>query len=312
MVTLVYILRMLLTSMCVVMMTPSATGIDDMSGTFAGGDGTVLAYRRIDASRERLRVVVSHGLGEHSGRYANLTGALCPMGASLWIPDHRGHGRSQGRRGHVSDFGEYAADLKRLIDRARSDGIPLLLIGHSMGGLIALSLVRRFPGAVDGLVVSSPLLGLSRPLSPLMNAASRFLAAFFPKLLMPNGLDVGYISHDANTVTAYKTDPLVHDRISARWVASCMDEIAALDAAPDAFDLPLLMQIAGDDHLVSPAASLAFFERLGTRDKTLHHYENLYHEIYNEPTHDRQPVLDDLKTWVARRFLPERDSQPQH
>lgn len=279
------------------------TTIDETAATFSGSDGTAIFYRHFALPGERLRIVVSHGLGEHSGRYGNLVESLCPLGASLWIPDHRGHGRSQGRRGHVSDFGDYARDLKILIDRLRSDGMPLLLIGHSMGGLIALSLARRFPESIDGLAVSSPLLGLPKPVPPAMRVLSHTLAVLWPTLSLTNGLDATYISHDRDIVDTYGADKLVHNRISARWTSQCMREISAVHSAPDAVEVPFLMQIAGDDRLVSPAASLAYFDSLTTTDKTLCHYEDLYHEIYNERQPDRQRVLEDLTGWVAKRFF---------
>jgi alpha-beta hydrolase superfamily lysophospholipase len=256
--------------------------------------------------KERFRVVVSHGLGEHSGRYGHVVGTLCPMGASLWVIDHRGHGRSQGKRGHINEFEDYLKDLKILIEMAgrdRTDGLPLLLLGHSMGGLIALSFVRKHPGYINGLIVSSPLLGVRKPLPPLLKAVVRILSTVWPNLSLDNRLDPTLISHDPAEVRAYVQSKWVHSRVSARWVTRCMAEIDATVGSPEAIDTPILMQIAGDDHLVCAPTALTYFDKLTVADKTLFHYDNLYHEIYNERLPDRESVLADLKQWVAARYL---------
>jgi alpha-beta hydrolase superfamily lysophospholipase len=280
--------------------------IEQKTANFEGVDGTTLFCRQFIPEKEQFRVVVSHGLGEHSGRYANLVDTLCPMGASLWLHDHRGHGRSQGKRGHVNDFNDYVRDLNRLIAMARAtqpEGRPLLLIGHSMGGLIALSFARQYPQLVDGLIVSSPLLGLPKPPPRALGAAVHILSSVWPTLSLDNKLDPAGISHDSAVVSAYTRDDLVHSRISACWFVRCMSEIQATVGSPEAIRVPILMQIAGDDHLVSAPAALAYFNALAVGDKTLCHYETLYHEIYNETGPERERVLEDLKQWVASRYL---------
>lgn len=282
------------------------TGTHEETDRFTSSDGTTLFYRKFVPEKERFRIVVSHGLGEHSGRYGHVVDTLCPMGASLWIPDHRGHGRSQGRRGHINAFDDYLKDLKILIEMAgmdRTDGLPLLLLGHSMGGLIALSFVRKYPGHVDGLIVSSPLLGVPKPPSPVLKAIARILSMVWPTMLMDNQLDPALISHDGAEVRAYVQSKWVHSKISARWFTRCMAEIDATGGSPEAIDTPFLMQIAGDDQLVSAPAALAYFDTLTVADKTLFHYENLYHEIYNEQLPERGKVLADLSQWVETRYL---------
>jgi alpha-beta hydrolase superfamily lysophospholipase len=276
------------------------------SERFEGSDGTPLFYRKYVPGTERFRVVVSHGLGEHSGRYGHVVDTLCPMGATLWILDHRGHGRSHGKRGHIDDFDDYIQDLSILVDMAgtdRTEGLPLLLLGHSMGGLIALSFTRKHPGCIDGLMVSSPLLGVPKPPSRVLTFITRILSTVWPTLSFDNRLDPTLISHDDAEVGAYVQSKWVHGKISARWFVRCMAEINATCGSPEAIDTPILMQIAGDDRIVSAPAALAYFDTLAVADKTLFLYEKLYHEIYNEVPPERDKVLADLKQWVADRFL---------
>lgn len=282
------------------------TNVEEKADWAEGFDATTLFYRTFIPEKERFRVVVSHGLGEHSGRYTNVVQTLCPLGASVWIHDHRGHGRSQGNRGHVNEFNDYVRDLKILIEMARmggSENLPILLLGHSMGGLIALSFARQYPRHVDGLIISSPLLGVPKPPPAVMNAIARTMAVIWPTLSLDNKLDPSGISHDSAVVGAYIHDKLVHSRISARWFARCMSEIQTTGGSPEAILAPILMQVAGDDHLVSAPAALAYFDTLTATDKTLCHYDNLYHEIYNESLQDREKVLGDMKQWVADRYL---------
>lgn len=280
--------------------------IQEATAHFKGNDGTILFLRKFIPQKERFRVVISHGLGEHSGRYGHVVDTLCPMGACLWIHDHRGHGLSQGKRGHVNDFDEYVQDLRTLIEMARMDQAhpaPLLLLGHSMGGLITLVFAGQYPRHVDGLIVSSPLLGVQTPPSPILSAIARTMSMILPTLPLDNKLDPAHISHDRAEVAAYVQSEEVHSKISARWFTQCMTAIKETGGSAGAIKVPILMQIAGADRLVSAPAALAYYDKLRVGDKTLYHYENLYHEIYNEKLPDREKVLADLKRWVADRFL---------
>jgi len=280
--------------------------IQEQTDHFKSSDGTRIFYRRMIPEIARFQIVISHGLGEHSGRYGHVVDALCPLGAAIWIADHRGHGNSRGKRGHVNDFNDYVGDLKRLVSMAAADGgtdLPTLLLGHSMGGLIALSFARQYPDDIDGLIVSSPLLGVS-PLPPLLlRGMARLLSTAWPTLSLSNKLDPAFISHDAEQVAAYRQDERVHATISARWFVRCLAEVRRTGGAARDIRTPVLMQIAGDDRLVDPMASLAYYEALTAADKTLCHYETLYHEIYNETLPEREQVLDDLKNWISERFL---------
>ena len=269
-------------------------------------DGTRLFYRTITTPNERFRVVASHGLGEHSGRYGHVAGRLVPMGASLWIPDHRGHGQSTGKRGHVNDFSDYVNDLKQVVDLAAADNtanLPILLLGHSMGSLIAILFAGRYPQSIDGLILSSPLLDLPSTPSLMMRTIAGILSALWPTFSMDNNLDPTAISHDRHEVDRYLQDQWVHSRISARWCTCCMAAMATATQSPEAVQVPVLMQVAGADRLVNATAALDYFETLTVADKSLCHYENLFHEIYNEALPDREKVLADLKRWIAERYL---------
>jgi alpha-beta hydrolase superfamily lysophospholipase len=273
-------------------------------GIFIGESGIKIFNRRYQAKPEKARLVIAHGLGEHSGRYDNVVERLVPEGISIWALDHRGHGQSEGIKGHVFSFYQYIAELYRMVEIARDkmpEGVKIFLLGHSLGGLIALRFVASFPKMIDGVIVSSPALGLTSDIPAAKAFAGKIMSAFFPTFGFGNDLDVSKISHDEDVVRAYMDDPLVHNRVSARWFTEFLSAMKAAGHSAPEIKIPILMQLAGDDHLTNAGTSANFFEALGSEDKTLHIYKDLYHEIYNEKKEQRKQVLDDLNEWLMKR-----------
>jgi len=168
------------------------TALPESTGEFAGSDGIKIFYRHYQAESERARMVIAHGLGEHSGRYGNVIERVVPKGISVWAPDHRGHGQSGGQRGHVLNFAQYLTDLRQTVELAKKDmpaQMPCFLLGHSMGGLIALNFALRYPDFFDGLVVSSPCLGMVIEVPAVKRVLGSFMSSVWPAMTMGNGLD---------------------------------------------------------------------------------------------------------------------------
>ena len=279
------------------------TAFSETTGEFAGSDGVKIFYRNYQAAPERARLVIAHGLGEHSGRYGNVIERVVPNGFSVWAPDHRGHGRSGGRRGHVLNFVQYLSDLRLTVELVKKDmpgGIPCFLLGHSMGGLIALYFAQRHPEHIDGVVASSPGLGLAIEIPPLKKVLGSFMSYVWPGLTMGNELDATKISRDSNVVSAYEDDPLVHDRVSARFFTEFLAAMQSVNQQASTLKVPVLMQVAGQDYLVSADSSKQFFEKLTLQDKALLVYDGMYHEIYNSPEDQKKKVLDDLEAWLDK------------
>jgi len=264
-------------------------------------DGLNIFYRRYKADPEKAVMVIAHGLGEHSGRYVNVVERLVPKGITICAPDFRGHGKSDGKRGHVLSFGEYLEDLHPIVETAlkeKKPGMKCFLLGHSMGGLIAINYAIRRQKTIDGLIISSPSLGVAVKVPAIKAALGKVMSSLWPGLSLNNELDASKISHDDKVVTAYKNDPLVHDRVSARWYTEFLSAMENANKEAQNIKVPVLMQIAGDDHLVNAGASKSFFGKLAIKDKMLHVYDGLYHEGYNERENDRKIVIDDLETWI--------------
>jgi alpha-beta hydrolase superfamily lysophospholipase len=279
--------------------------LPETTGEFVSPDGIKIFYRQYQAESERARMVLSHGVGEHSGRYGNVIERVLPKGFSVWAPDHRGHGQSGGKRGHVLNFVQYLTDLRLTVELAKKDmpgEMPCFLLGHSMGGLIALYFAQHYPELIDGVVASSPCLGMVIEIPAAKKVLGSFMSYVWPGMTMGSGLDATKISRDENVVSAYKNDPLVHDRVSARFFTELLAAMESVNQQASALNVPVLMQVAGEDYLVNADSSKHFFEKLTLQDKTLHVYDDMYHEIYNAPEDQKGRVLDDLETWLQKEF----------
>ncbi|MBC7263704.1 MAG: lysophospholipase [Chloroflexi bacterium] len=275
--------------------------------SFQSADGLRLYYQTWQPDGSPVaRLVIVHGLGEHSGRYGNVVDYFVPRGYGICALDLRGHGRSEGPRGHVQDFAHYVEDLRRFVGLVQGSqpDVPTFMVGHSLGGLIALSYGLCHPEGLRGMVVSSPWIEANAAELP---PVQRFLSALFakplsallPTLPMHNGLNPNYLSHDPAVAGAYEADPLVHHTITPRAFTEIVR--AAADVVENAgdFRLPILLLVASGDKLVLPAATVEFFGRLRVEDRTLKVYDGFYHELFNEV--EKATVLRDVGAWVEKR-----------
>ncbi len=272
--------------------------------TFVACDGDNLAIQDWpleDGQPMRGVVLLVHGLGEHAGRYDHVARRLNSWGFAVRGPDQYGHGESGGARGGLPTPHRLLDDLADIIESTRlrmSPKTPLILFGHSMGGLVAARFVSLAVRPVEGLVLSSPAL------DPGLNAVQKFLVSVLPKiapdLRVGNGLDPSKISHDPAVVAAYRADKLVHNRISARLARFIADEGPATVALAPSWKVPTLLLYAGADKLVNPQGSRAFAAAAPKDLVRSRCFEALYHEIFNEL--DAEPVFAELKAWLDARF----------
>jgi alpha-beta hydrolase superfamily lysophospholipase len=282
----------------------SAIPSDSTLSTYTASDGDNLAVQDWPLPEGlplRGVVILVHGLGEHAGRYDHVARRLNEWGFAVRGYDHYGHGESDGVRGALPTPTRLLDDLADLIDSTRArigPAVPLLLLGHSMGGLVAASLVAQQLRQVQGLVLSSPAL------DPGLGRFQRLLLAVLPRiapnLTVGNGLDPNYVSHDPAVVRAYQADPRVHDRISARLARFIADGGPWVISQAPQWTLPTLLMYAGADRLVKPAGSRAFAAAAPPGVVTVRCFDNLYHEIFNEL--DAEPVFAELKRWLDQRF----------
>jgi alpha-beta hydrolase superfamily lysophospholipase len=281
----------------------SHAGAESTLSTFTASDGDNLAvqdWHLPEGTRQRGAVLVVHGLGEHAGRYDVLARALNDWGFSVRSYDQYGHGESDGTRGGLPHPNRLLDDLADLVEstRVRNPGVPLIVMGHSMGGLVAASFVARTLHAVDGLVLSSPALAMR--LGPVQRLLMAVVPRLAPNLTVSNGLDPQFLSHDRKVVQAYLNDPRVHDRISGRLARFMAEEEALVRARAPSWNVPTLLMFAGDDRMVDPAGSEFFAATAPTGMLTTRRFDSLYHEILNEQ--ESRPVYDCLRQWLDARF----------
>lgn len=244
-------------------------------------------------------IVLMHGLGEHCGRYPHVARFFNDLGITVRAFDHRGHGRSGGARGDVRDSESMMTDAKMVFDDfAQQIGSVPFLLGHSLGGLMAARFATENRSPLRGLILSSPALTIA--LTPPQKLLFKILSAIAPGLALPNGLDKRYLSHDKAVVDAYAKDPLVHAKITARLLRCMLHSIESAQSKASALKIPVLMVVAGDDHIVDASGSQTFFHHLPTDQSRIHVYPQMYHEIFNEV--DADAAFADLRNWMQERL----------
>ena len=265
-------------------------------------DGTRLHALRWPAEGRRAVLLVSHGLGEHGGRYAPLARDLAPRGIEVHAVDHRGHGRSSGMRAYVSRFDRYVEDFeafRRHVAATVPGDVPVFVLGHSLGGLIALRWLEAHGAGVRGAILSAPLLGIAKQAARWKVALSGVLSALLPWVPIPNEIDPSELSSDPAYVRSYREDPLVHARITPRLYTEMVRAMGQAVAEKDRLPRPLLFLVPGADSIVREDDTLRLAESLDG-DVTIHRYPGFRHESLNE--RERARPVGDLLAWLEARI----------
>jgi alpha-beta hydrolase superfamily lysophospholipase len=262
-----------------------------VDGSFDGSEGRV-AYRRWAPASPPVRIVqIVHGYAEHGGRYESVAMALTARGAVVYADDHLGHGRSDGERALITDFEHVIDDLEHLasIARAEHPRLPLVLVGHSMGGLLSARLAQRRPEVVAGVAFCGAVIG------DWQWAREVLVAPELPHV----EFDPGALSRDPAVGASYATDPLVYHGQYKRPLLEA--EVRALDAFAhdlDRLDMSVLFLHGTDDPFVPYERSLQAVQDMPSTDKTIHVYPGARHEVLHETNRDE--VLGHLADWLER------------
>ena len=281
----------------------SSSGESTLS-TFVASDGdniVIQDWPLVASVPLRGVVILVHGLGEHAGRYDHVARRLNSWGFAVRGYDQCGHGESGGPRGSLPTDTRLLDDLADIVDSTRAKmqkGTPLILLGHSMGGLVVARFVSLALRPVEGLVMSSP--AIDPGLNPVQKILLAVLPKLWPDLRVGNGVKPQFISHNPAVVAAYKADRLVHDRISGRlgrFIATAGEKVEEL--APQ-WTVPSLVLYAGDDRLLNCKGSERFAAAAPKAVVKAVCFESLYHEIFNEL--DAEPVFSELKLWLDQKF----------
>ena len=272
--------------------------MDKLTGKLGSG----LFYRSWPVADQASAVVlISHGLGEHSGRYEHVAAAFNAAGLHVYALDHLGHGQSPGKRAFVSRFSELTDGVAELRAHIAHEypSMPVYLVGHSLGGLIAASTVLGAAQDYAGLLMTGPALGVPTPPPAWQVLLLRVFSAVAPGLKALE-LDANAICRDPAVVEDYAADPLVHhENIPARMVVSLFDEGARVMARAKGISLPVLLLHGAEDQLTSASASTEFVDMLASSDKQCTIYDGMYHELFNEP--EQEAILKTCCEWITVR-----------
>jgi lysophospholipase len=270
---------------------------------FAGVHGTRIVYDvwRPDGPPTGI-LLLAHGLGEHARRYDHVVERLVGLGLVVYAPDHRGHGRSGGKRIELHDWSEFLDDLHRLsaVAIAENPGLQRFLLGHSMGGAIALSYALDHQDELSGLILSAPAVDVVGGKPRVVIEIGKILGRFAPGIPVET-LDAKSVSRDPAVVAAYESDPLVHHGKVKAGIARGM--ILAAESFParlPSLTIPVLLLHGTEDRLADVSGSRMIAAHAGSKDLTLKTYDGLFHEVFNEP--EQEKVLDDLVDWLRPRL----------
>ena len=250
-----------------------------------------------DSAPVRAEVVLIHGYAEHSGRYREFAHALAEQGIQTLAVDLRGHGHSEGIRGHCDAFEHFLHDVEMTLEHA-ADGVPRFILGHSHGGLVTLDFVVKNTPDISGVILSNPFLGLAMPVPAPKLFAGRLAGNFVPTLAIPSGIDASGLTHDTEIVRRYERDPMVFPTATAGWfneVERAQDRVKGYRDFPK----PLLYLFSDCDPVASPHDNRNLAERLNGDDKTIHVRRGEKHEILNELA--RHETYEVISQWILQR-----------
>lgn len=273
-----------------------------MNAYFPSNDGSQLYLYYETLDKPKAGIIYVHGFAEHSGRYKNTFDFFLKNGFSQFIFDNRGHGKSSGRRGDVKNFSDYIEDLHSVIKLYRSicPDTPIFLFGHSLGGLIVFLYGIKNYGDVSGVILSSPAFSFGVKVSKMKFIFGKILNWTIPFLPLKSGIEPSFLSHDKKVVHDYENDKMVFKIATPRWFFESLNAQDEAFENSSKFSLPVLFLQGGDDKIVLPEGTKKIFDRIGSKEKKLKIYENMYHEVLNEV--GKEEVFNDILIWLDERL----------
>ncbi len=272
-------------------------------GTFQGAGGVNLYYQSWHPQGEvQATLIIVHGLGSHSGLFANIVTRLIPKNYAIYSFDLRGHGRSPGQRAYINSWSEFRQDLKAFLEfvRTQEPPSPQFLLGHSLGGLIVLDYVLHCPteaSQLQSVITLAPSLG-KVGVSAFKLTIGKILSRILPRFTLNTGLDPKAASRDEKVLMAYAEDPFRHTKGTARLTTEFLATVAWVHSHAADLQIPLLILHGEADRVTTPQASAEFFQRVTFPDKKRVEYPGTYHELQNDINY--QQVLDDLEQWLEQ------------
>jgi alpha-beta hydrolase superfamily lysophospholipase len=283
----------------------------EQTGYFEGAKRSQLFYEVwLPDAPPRAALVIVHGGGEHINRYKNLVDGLVPAGFILTGYDQRGHGRSEGQRGHIDSWSEYREDIRIFLDLAGelARGLPMFLFGHSQGSLEVLDYILHYADGLAGAIISATALYPEGVAPPHLVLLARVLSGIVPRFPLRLSVEGTSLSRDPQVAKAYMEDPLVHWSHSVRWGTEGLRIIERIKGRGGEINMPVLFLHGECDPLVSAAGARRFFEEIRYPDKTFHIYPEGLHEPHNDLCYEQ--AISDIRSWMDRHIVASRGSVP--
>lgn len=264
-------------------------------------DGLEIYAKSWPVDHPKAIISIVHGIGEHIGRYDHMASYYNQANIAVIGNDHRGHGKSAGKRGHAPSLELLLDEVECLVveSKKRFPEVPHFLFGQSLGGNLALRYTLARKSDFAGIIASSPWVQLAFRPNPISLSIGKLLRGILPSLTLPTELDTTHLSTDPKVGTIYAADPLVHDKVSAALGIEMLHAADFLNQYTGSFPVPLLMMHGMADQIVSPQAAQAFAERV-KGDVTFIPWEGLYHELHNEVC--KEEIMDTTLAWLETKI----------
>ena len=259
-------------------------------------DGLLLNFYHWEPENAKAAIVISHGWSEHAGRYQNIAKWFNEQGYAVYALDHRGHGKSEGKRGHVRRWSDYARDLELLRSMVQYE--KQYLLGHSMGGMVGIVHALDYPEQFSAMALSSPASDISIPVPKIKQFLGNAMSAWLPRLTIANDIDPNVVSSDPKVVEDYVADPFTHGKVTTRWFSEYIKTIERVKQEARQISTPLAIWHGEGDALVEPWVSEDFFKRLSTPHCKRQLVADALHEILLEPSWPE--TAQDIKKWLEQ------------
>lgn len=282
------------------------------TGTFKGVKDTELFYQSWLADSPSGALIIVHGLGEHSGRYKNVLNVLKGDSISVYSFDQRGFGKSQGKRGCVDSFRDYIEDVKIFVAKVKSDNneLPVIMLGHSLGGLIAAMFAIEYGDDINGLILSSPAFLFTGEVPWWKKAAAKLMTHISPNFSLSSGDDYSGLSHDPAYIEECKKDKLLHNFVSARLYDEFLKSSVTCMSKAFELSIPFFIFHGNADPITDYKGSEIFFQRASSKDKELKIFDGLYHKTMNEIPQEREKVLAMVSAWIKNHTAKKAAPKP--
>lgn len=281
-----------------------AQALEHNTGILIGKDGIEIFYQNWLVKKPKCILIILHGLGEHSGRYEHIVKSLAINTVSYYTLDHRGHGKSAGKRGHINNIDEYISDLKLLIRYIENQhgSIPRIIMGHSMGGVIATKYVLTYPNEINALILSSPAFVPVLKIPKWKEIIGKTFSKYMPGLTIPSGIQVEDLMQDATMMQKALADPLFHQKVSTRLYTELYSTADFCLNNAHRLSLPLLLFHGTSDKIVDYQATVSVYESATSKIKEIKLFEGLYHETMNEAPAERKKVFGLIEKWIRKQL----------